>query len=53
MDFLINKSSVFLSLKNPVIRKTMGKVATIEKAALRAKIDQEIFLKELLKEINK
>jgi hypothetical protein len=33
LDFLITFSPHFENLKNPLIRKTMGKVATLKQAA--------------------
>ena len=33
LDFLVTLSPHFENLKNPLIRKTMGKIATLEKAA--------------------
>jgi hypothetical protein len=33
LDFFISLNSKFENLKNPIMRKTMGKVATLEMAA--------------------
>lgn len=52
-DFLITLSSRFKSLKNPIMRKTIGKVATLGKVAGVGGLDLEGFLMALTKEINR
>ena len=45
IDFLISKSPHFKNLKNPAMRKTVGKVATLSQAAAIGKIDVDLRLK--------
>lgn len=51
LDFLINKSNEFKKLKNPIMRKTMGKIATLSKVATMGKFDLDPFMNEIADEI--
>jgi DUF438 domain-containing protein len=51
IDFLISKSPHFKKLKNPAMRKTVGKVATLSQAAAIGKIDVDLLLKDIAREI--
>lgn len=51
MDFLISLSPKFKALKNPIMRKTVGKVATIEKAAHVGGLDPADFLAAIKDEV--
>jgi len=53
LDFLPQVSEKFKALKNPVMRKTVGKVATIGKAAIIGGIDVEEFISTIASEIKK
>ena len=53
LDFLITLSSHFENLKNPLIRKTMGKVATLKQAADIGGLDIEGMISALTAEIDK
>jgi hypothetical protein len=53
LDFLITLSPMFKNLKNPVVRKTVGKVATLEKAAAIGGLKVEDLLSKLSAEISK
>jgi len=52
-DFLVTLSPKFKGLKNPIMRKTIGKVATLSKVAGIAGLDLEDFLTALTAEINR
>ncbi len=49
LDYFLGKSPEFKHLKNPLMRKTMGKIATLHRVAAVGKLD----LKELIAEINR
>jgi Domain of unknown function (DUF1858) len=51
LDFFIRKSSHFKNLKNPIMRKTLGKVATLSRAAAMGKLDLNDLLRDLAHEI--
>ena len=53
LDFLITLNSKFENLKNPLMRKTMGKVATLEMAASIGGMDADELIAALTAEINK
>ena len=53
LDFLITLSPHFKNLKNPLIRKTMGKVATLKQAADIGGQDVEDMISVLTAEIKK
>ena len=53
LDFLITLSPHFENLKNPLIRKTMGKVATLKQAADIGGLDIEGLISALTVEIDK
>jgi DUF438 domain-containing protein len=53
IDFLISKSPHFKNLKNPAMRKTVGKVATLSQAAAIGKIDVDLLIKDITLEIEK
>jgi hypothetical protein len=53
LDFLITLSPHFKNLKNPLIRKTMGKVATLKQAADIGGLDIEGLISALSAEIDK
>jgi DUF438 domain-containing protein len=52
-DFLITLSARFKGLKNPIMRKTIGKVATLGKVAGIGGLDLNNFLTALTEEINR
>ncbi|MEJ2730779.1 MAG: DUF438 domain-containing protein [Deltaproteobacteria bacterium] len=52
-NFLIKLSPKFKGLRNPIMRKTIGKVATLGKVAGIGGLDLEDFLAALKKEINR
>ena len=53
LDFLITLSPAFKNLKNPVMRKTIGKVASLEKAAGIGGLEVENLISALNAEIKK
>jgi DUF438 domain-containing protein len=53
LDFLVNKWPTFKKLKNPVLRKTIGKMATINQAAAMAGIDVSTLVTEIAGEIER
>jgi DUF438 domain-containing protein len=53
LDYLVTLSSKFENLKNPLMRKTIGKVATLEKAALIGGLKVEDLIAGLATEIDK
>ena len=53
LDFLITLSPKFKNLKNPVVRKTVGKVATLKKAAAIGGLSVESLISTLSVEISK
>ena len=52
-DFLVKLSPKFKGLKNPIMRKTVGKVATLEKVAAIGGLDLKDFLAVLKNEISR
>jgi len=52
-EFLVTLSPKFKGLKNPIMRKTIGKVATLSKVAGIAGLDLDDFLTTLTNEINR
>ena len=52
-DFLITLSPKFKGLKNPIMRKTMGKVATLEMAAPISGLNLDKLIASLTAEIEK
>jgi DUF438 domain-containing protein len=52
-DFLVKLSPKFKGLKNPIMRKTIGKVATLSKIAGIGGLDLDDFLTALTNEINR
>ncbi|MGW8304052.1 MAG: DUF438 domain-containing protein, partial [Desulfobacterales bacterium] len=52
-DFLVRLSPKFKGLKNPIMRKTIGKVATLRKIAGIGGLDLNDFLATLTAEINR
>jgi DUF438 domain-containing protein len=53
LDFMITLSPVFKNLKNPVMRKTVGKVATLEKAAAIGGLEIASLISSLTAEIER
>ncbi|MBM4327149.1 MAG: DUF438 domain-containing protein [Deltaproteobacteria bacterium] len=53
LGYLMGKSPEFRHLKNPIMRKTMGKIATLEMVASRGKLDLATFIDEIRTEIEK
>lgn len=53
LDFLVNKWPTFKKLKNPVLRNTIGKMATLTQAAAMAGIDTASLLKDIAGEIER
>jgi len=51
MDFLLEKSPKFKHLSNPIMRKTIGKVATLNQVATIGKLDMETLLDGIAQEI--
>jgi len=51
LDYLVNRSSSFSLLKNPVMRKTVGKMATLAQASALGAIPIEALLADLAAEI--
>ena len=52
-DFLITLSPKFKGLKNPIMRKTMGKVATLEMASTISGLNIDTLIASLMAEIEK
>ena len=52
-DFLVKLSPKFKGLRNPIMRKTIGKVATLSKVAGIGDLDLDEFLTALTAEINR
>ena len=52
-DFLVKLSPKFKGLRNPIMRKTIGKVATLSKVAGIGGLDLDDFLAALTNEINR
>jgi DUF438 domain-containing protein len=52
-DFLVKLSPKFKGLRNPIMRKTIGKVATLSKVAGIGGLDLDDFLAALTAEINR
>jgi len=52
-DFLVRLSPKFKGLKNPIMRKTLGKVATLSKVASIGGLDLDNFIEALTSEINR
>ena len=53
LDFLITLSPKFKNLTNPVLRKTVGKIATLEKAAAIGGLDADELVSALTAEMEK
>ena len=51
LDFLVSKSPKFKHLENPLMRKTLGKVATLERAAATGQIELEGFISDIARQI--
>ena len=51
IDFFINRSPKFKNLKNPIMRKTIGKVATLKHVAAIGKIELDELMREIAREI--
>ena len=51
IDFFVSKSPLFKNLKNPLMRKTLGKVATLTQVAAIGKLDLNSLLKDIAGEI--
>lgn len=51
VEFLAEKSPKFKNLKNPIMRKTIGKVATLDHVASVGKMDLEEFLDDIAREV--
>ena len=49
--FFIRKSPKFKNLRNPIVRKTIGKFATLKQVAAIGGLDLSEFLLEIAKEI--
>ena len=52
-DFLVSLSPKFKGLRNPIMRKTIGKVATLSKVAGIGGLDLDGFLADLAAEIDR
>ena len=50
-DLFIKKSPKFKNLQNPVMRKTIGKIATLKQVAAVGGLDLSGFMSEIEKEI--
>ena len=50
-DLFIKKSPKFKNLQNPIMRKTVGKFATLKQVAAIGDLDLSGFLSEIAKEI--
>lgn len=53
MDFLVKEYPAFQKLKNPVLRKTVGKVATIAQAASMVNIDVSTLLSQIAAQVER
>lgn len=51
IDFFIKRSPKFKHLKNPIMRKTIGKVATLKHVAAIGKIELDELMREIAREI--
>ncbi|SIO26359.1 DUF438 domain-containing protein [Halodesulfovibrio marinisediminis] len=51
LDYLVEKSPTFSKLKSPIMRKTIGSIATLEQAAGMATIDLNELLLDIAKQI--
>jgi hypothetical protein len=51
LDFFISQSPMFKNLKNPIMRKTVGKVATLTQVAAIGKIDLDKLLMNIAREV--
>lgn len=51
LEFFVNKSPKFSHLKNPIMRKTIGKVATLNQVASVGKIDLDELLGDIAREV--
>ena len=51
MDFFISRSPKFKNLKSPIMRKTIGKVATLTQVAAIGNIELEELMREIAREI--
>jgi DUF438 domain-containing protein len=50
-DFFIGKSPKFKNLRNPIMRKTIGKIASLEKVAAMGGLDLDALLSDIAQEI--
>ncbi len=53
MNFFIQKSPKYKNLKNPIMRKTIGKVATLKQVAAMGNIELQSLLSEIVETIQK
>jgi hypothetical protein len=51
LDFFVRQSPMFKNLKNPVMRKTIGKVATLAQVAAIRKIDLDKLMNGIALEV--
>lgn len=51
-EVLIGMSSAFVNLKNPVMRKTVAKFASLKQAAMIGKVDIDFMVNTLRKAVN-
>jgi len=51
IDFFIHRSPKFKNLKDPIMRKTIGKVATLNQVAALGKIELDELMREIACEI--
>ncbi|NNG08100.1 MAG: DUF438 domain-containing protein [Desulfobacteraceae bacterium] len=51
LEFFVNKSPTFSHLKNPIMRKTVGKIATLNQVASVGKIELDELLSEIAREV--
>jgi DUF438 domain-containing protein len=51
LEFFVSKSPKFKNLKNPIMRKTIGKVATLNQVAGIGKMDLEELLDDISREV--
>ncbi|UFS72531.1 DUF1858 domain-containing protein [Geomonas sp. RF6] len=47
LDYLVHRAPAFKKLENPVLRKTVGKVATLSQVAAKAGIAEEVLVEEI------
>ncbi|MGQ9854173.1 MAG: DUF438 domain-containing protein [Candidatus Oleimicrobiaceae bacterium] len=53
LDFLVNRSEKFQLLRNPILRRTLGQMATLAQVAAIGGIDLQVLLRELAEKIEK